>query len=895
MRELLPLLQRPSRYIGTEWGSVRKDPPRVTARLALAFPDLYEVGMSYLGQKILYSLVNARPEFWAERVYSPDAEAAAVLREHGVPLATLESDTPLAQFDAVAFHVTHELCYTNVLFMLDLAGIPLRAAERDERHPLVMAGGGCAFNAEPLAPFMDLMVLGDGEAVLCEILEVIAAAKREGLSRNELLLRLKDLPGVYVPAFFEFQGSGKPLKALVPGYERVDKAVVADLNRADFPLEPIMALGQAVHDRLTVEIARGCTRGCRFCHAGMVYRPVRERGLDRLDEIIRTSLAGTGYEEVSFLSLSTGDYSALDGLFEQSFERCMREHVSISLPSLRVGSISGRLMGLMSRIRRTGVTLAPEAGSQRLRDVINKGVSEQDLLDHVRRLFENGWQQVKLYFMIGLPTETEEDVRAIVDLCRKVEAQGKGTKRLQVTAAVSPFVPKPHTPFQWERQASREEIQDKIGLLRDILRPYKRIKLRWHEPDMSFLEGVFSRAGRELAPVVERAYRKGALFTSWVDHLDLGKWMQALEEEGLAAGDFLRERGEDEPLPWDHLNPGVTRKFLLTERKRALEARITPDCRYDACRNCGVCAFQGRTSSLAQIKDAELRPLLVFPERDQAPESLEALVSAEAPDALDASGVPGLAGTAEATPEPAESGQGPKQWIRPSPPVVAEELTRRAGHFRIWFAKTGPAAWLSTLELQAVFERCLRRAGIRPSFSRGFHPLPLVSFGRALPVGVESRVEWINLFTREAYAPAQLERLLGPAMPEGLRLTRVEALSMGRKQPQAVSEEYEVIYAGPGERADDFRRAWEAFARADSFPVVRETKRGHSSMDLRKVVDVLEVEEGRARLSCDWSERYVSPLFAVKEILAGLPPTQWRVIKTAQHFGESEGGASDDL
>jgi len=880
MRELLPLLQRPSRYIGSEWGSVRKDPSTVSVRLALAFPDLYEVGMSYLGQKILYALVNERPEFWAERVYSPDAETAQVLRAHGAALATLESDTPLGRLDAVAFHVTHELCYTNILLMLDLAGIPLRSEDRRERHPLVMVGGGAAFNAEPLAPFVDLMVLGDGEAVLCELLDEIGRARKEGLARRELLLRLKDLPGVYVPGFFEFQGAGQPLKPLVPGYERVDKAVVRNLNLAAFPHEPIMAFGQAVHDRLTVEIARGCTRGCRFCHAGMVYRPVRERGLTQLDEILERSLTTSGYEEVSFLALSAGDYSALDTLFEQSFERCSREQVSISLPSLRVGSVSGRLMGLISRIRRTGATLAPEAGSQRLRDVINKGVREEDLLEHVARLFEHGWQQVKLYFMLGLPTETLEDVRAILDLCRKVEALGRGAKRLQVTAAVSPFVPKPHTPFQWERQASREEIVERVELLRSLFRPHKRLKLRWHEPDMSLLEGVFSRAGRELAPVVERAFGKGALFTSWVDQLDLDKWLQALDEEGLRPEDFLRARSEDEPLPWDHLNAGVTREFLLTERRRAMQGKITPDCRFEACRNCGVCAFQGRTSSLAQIKDNELRPLLVFAERDQAPDV------SQAPDTQ----AQKTAGHGQAeTAGPARDRGG-----TPKPPPVPEELTRRASHYRIWFSKLGPAAWLSTLELQSLFERSLRRAGVEPSFSKGFHPLPLLSFGRALPVGVQSLVEWFNLFTRRKYEPEELARLLGPALPQGLSLTRVEPLSMGRRQPQAVAEEYEAAYSGPPEREGEFRRAWEAFAAAESFPVVRETKRGHSSMDLRRIMNVLEVGQRRALLSCDWSERYVSPLFAVRSVLHGLSATDWTVTKTAQHF-ESVGKGKTEV
>ena len=489
MRKLLPLLPKPSHYLGAESGAIKKDPADVSARVALAFPDLYEVGMSYMGHAILYDAVNARPDLWAERVYAPTKEAAAILRVHGTPLATLESDTPLADVDVVGFSITHELCYTNVLYMLDLAGLALRAADRGEDGPLVMAGGGCVFNAEPLAPFMDCMVLGDGEDVLIEILDTVAAAKRDGAGKSALLERLAALPGVYVPAYYA-PGPDGTMVPVGPGPASVEKRIVADLNEAPFPRRQPQAF-DAVHDRYTIEIARGCTRGCRFCQAGMIYRPVRERTLDTLEAIITEGLDTSGYGELSFLALSAGDFSTLSGLFARSFPRCLAEQVALSLPSLRVGSVNEEIMQLIAGIRRTGATLAPEAGSQRLRDVINKGVTEEELLEHVRTLFDNGWSSVKLYFMIGLPTETDADLDAILDLCRKVATVGQGNRRLQVTAAISPFIPKPHTPFQWEAQISYETIRARVGRLLDIFRPHRRLRLKWHAAEMSWLEGIF--------------------------------------------------------------------------------------------------------------------------------------------------------------------------------------------------------------------------------------------------------------------------------------------------------------------------------------------------------------------------------------------------------------------
>ncbi|GAB7024385.1 TIGR03960 family B12-binding radical SAM protein [Salidesulfovibrio brasiliensis] len=841
MKELLPLLPRPTRYLGSEWGVVKKDPEAVRVRIAVGFPDLYEVGMSYLGQRILLHQVNRCEGFLAERVYTPCEETAALLREKGVPLATLETDTPLTEVDALSFSLTHELCYTNVLWMLDLAGIPRRTADRDESHPLIVAGGGACFNAEPLAPFIDVMMIGDGEEAVVTLMEELDRAKRDGLSRHELLHALIKHPGFYVPSFFEDQGPDKPLKPLVEGYETVEKAVVEDLDSVGFPtLQPI-SFGQAVHDRLTVEIARGCTRGCRFCQAGMIYRPVRERSLDELNRVIFDGLAETGYEETSFLSLSTGDFSALDSLFSHSFDRCAAEQISIALPSLRVGSLSGPIMERISTIRRTGATLAPEAGSQRLRDAINKGVDEQGLLDHVLMLFENGWQSVKLYFMIGLPTETDEDLDAILDLCLKVrDAAGRHIKRLQVTAAVSPFVPKPQTPFQWDAQITLDEIERRIDHLRAIFRPHKRVRLRFHIPRMTFLEGIFSRGDRRLADVLEIATDKGALFSSWKDKLDLQPYMEAMEACGLDPLQYTGPRDPEGPLPWDHLSAGLTKRFLLKERERALSGKITGDCRYEVCRNCGVCNHDNRRSILtSQTESMDIHPRMINESRDQ--EGEQPPFSVEKPD-----------------------------------------LTIKGGHYRLWFEKTGPAAYLSQLELQSVFERAMRRAELPLTFSGGFHPMPRLSFGRALPVGVYSRCEWLNLFLREEWEPVDLIKRLAPQMPEGFRLLKADVLGMGKKQPQQVEEVFEIAFIN---RADELREQWKAFRESSDLMIERTNKKGKvKQVNLRAFVSEVEDTDEGVRLVFDWRNGYMSPLRLAQEVMPGATLVDFCMTKTAQRF-----------
>lgn len=872
MRDLLPLLPRPSRYAGIEDGAIRKEPDAVRLRVALAFPDLYEVGMSYLGQKILYGIVNAHAAWWAERVMAPDRAAADILRQYGAPLCTLESDTPLGHMDCVAFSITHELCYTNVLYMLDLAGIPLRHAARSEdlgACPLVIAGGGAALGAEPMAPFMDLMVLGDGEESLPDILRLLERARAQGWTRSRLLEEARHIPGVYVPSFFT-QGEAGVLTPRYADHARPARRIVADLERALYPARQVIPVG-AVHNRLSLEIARGCTRGCRFCNAGMVYRPVRERSPEGLSALLEACLRETGFEEISFLSLSTGDYSALKTLCAGTLDRCAHEQVTLSLPSLRVGSIDDEIMGKMADLRRTGCTLAPEAGSQRLRDVINKGVNEEDILLHAQKLLEHGWRQVKLYFMIGLPTETDDDLAAITDLCRAVrDAAGPGGPRLQVTASLSPFVPKPFTPFQWEAQISRDEIDRRVRLVREGFKGQKCLKLRWHEPAMSHLEGILSRADRRMADVVELAWRKGALFDSWMESFDLSPWLEALEEYGLSAEACIGARNPGTPLPWGHLEAGISEAFLLKERERALAGKITPDCRYGACRHCGACDTSAGPSLLAATEagtgeDGVRRNRLVFPERDQ--EAHQPRRDAE--------------------------GRLVCKSRREEPPRIAADLAHKAAQYRFWHTKTKGCACLSQLELQATLERALRRAGLPLAFSQGFHPLPLLSFGRALPVGVESDAEWFALTLRRILPPDETATLLAPHLPPGMRLRLVEFTPPGRRTEQAVAEVFSCHLAGDHE-SDFLARRLATFASLTEVPFTHERKNGPRSMDLRPLLlrwSPLPRPACGVTFTLDWHMGYFSPLLFTLAVLGPegeLPHlrSRLRLRKTGQIFAD---------
>lgn len=855
MRHLLPLLPKPSRYLGIEAGTVHKAPENVSLRIALAFPDKYEVGMSYLGQKILYDILNKRRTWQAERLFAPDLEAAEILRSHNAPLCSMESDTPLADLDAIGFSVTHELCYTNVLYMLDLGGVPLRAAERaktPDAWPLVMAGGGCTLAAEPLAPFIDVMFLGEGEESVVEALTVLehytSVGPLDAESRKKMLRDMARIPGAYVPEFFTL-GEDNALHPVFADLPRPARRVVPDFDKAPYPANQVIPFG-AVHNRLALEVARGCTRGCRFCQAGMTYRPVRERGVANLTSLVDTCLSGTGYGDVSFLSLSTGDFSALKALFTACVDRCRAEEISLSLPSLRVGSVDDDIMGQMAGIRRTGATLAPEAGSQRLRDVINKGVTEEDLIRHVQKLFEHGWQMIKLYFMIGLPTETDEDILAIADLCRKArDAAGPGVKRLQITAGISPFVPKPHTPFQWEAQISREEIHRRVGLLLETLKKEKRITMRWHDPETSFLEGIFSRGDRRLAPVVERAYKKGAVFASWMEHFSLAPWLEALEEEELSPEMYQGPIPLDAPLAWDHLENGVSREFLLRERANAMAAKTVGDCRYDACQACGACDRNTSFSLLPRGADDErIINRLNFPQRDQ---------NAHDP-LLDEHGRVVPKGGAQ-TPAPATA--------KNRPPVISEHLARKVMHLRLWYSRKDLAVHLSQLELQSLFERALRRADVPLSFSRGFHPLPILSFCRALPVGVAGEGEWLSIHMREHRDPAAVVAGLGEILP-GLVVTGFDVLPINRRPQENERDVFLLEYKGDEAKRADFAAAWEKIASKESAPWTRITKKGEKHVDAKKYLQkILPGSDESYTIHMSWENGYVSPLALVRALL----------------------------
>jgi radical SAM family uncharacterized protein/radical SAM-linked protein len=848
--EILPSVQKPSRYLGTEKNSVHKDPATVDLRLALVFPDLYDLGLGNLGLLILYSILNEREWCWAERAYAPAPDMEAALRGRNLPLFTSESKDPLGAMDCIGFTLQTELNYTNILNILDLGGIPLRSAEREDAHPLIFAGGPSVFNPEPLAPFMDFFIVGDGEEAVVEMAETLRALK--GRPRREKLEALAKLEGFYVPELYPFETM--PDGRVLPKEDapKITKRLVKSLDGAKFPTDYVVPYTQQVHDRVGLEVLRGCTHGCRFCQAGMVTRPVRERSLENIDRLMEETLAKTGYEEVSLVSLSTCDYSKVRTMVSRAVERAHEDNVAVSLPSLRLDSFAVELADMVAGVRRSGLTFAPEAASPRLRAVINKWIPDEELIGMSEEAFRRGWQHVKCYFMIGLPTERDEDLDAIVDLCaRTLEAGRRINPKARVNLGVSTFVPKPFTPFQWAEQIGYEETERRQRILQEGFRKHPGIKFGKHDPATTFIEGLITRADRRGADLIEAAWRNGARHESWGEWLNLRAWRDAIEQTGYDVAEALRERDPDERLPWDHIDVMIPKQWFQQDWQRALELKHAADCRQGKCHLCGV----------------------IRRERDLCRHMLKNQ----------------KAGRVEE-----------QDWVRRDPPPRVEpEPVQR---LRLRIGRSGEARFLSHLELMSAWLRALRRARAPLSYSRGFHAHPKLTFASAPPVGEESVGDLMDIVLRKRVKPAELLARLNATLPEGFRAYEIEDVPLRSRSLMSLASGFAYALYAEGDAAAVRARIEEALAQ-EQVTVPRRVKpkapgkpAGQKLEDIKPYIAELAVEaDGDDRVVVHFTTRILGGKSArPREILEllGLDAGRARILKRATYLAEdaSEAG-----
>jgi radical SAM family uncharacterized protein/radical SAM-linked protein len=872
--ELLLRAEKPSRYVGAEFGAIHKDLEAARVRFALAFPDTYEVGMSNLGFRLLYHLLNDRPDVACERVFLPWPDLEALLRERTLPLFSLESRAPVSSFDVLGVTLQTELAYTSALALLDLAGIPLLARERGDGVPLVVGGGPCAFNPEPVADFFDCFAVGEGEEVAVEIAGAVAESgfRRGGASRAELLERLARIPGVYVPSFFapRFDPASKALVAmepLRPGYDLVSRRVMPDLNALPLSayLKPLVPFMQTVHDRLPIEIQRGCTRGCRFCQVGMITRPTRQRDPKQVLAIAETGLRASGYEEVGLLSLSSGDYDALNPLLDDFLARWSGERIAMSLPSLRTETMSDELARKIGRIRKTGFTLAPEAATERMRAVINKGNREEDLLRAVESIFSNGWSLLKLYFMIGLPEERDEDVVAIAELAKRCLAAArralpKGQGSAAIHLGASTFVPKPFTPFQWEPTIPVEETRRRQALVTAALGGRNgAIQFKPHDSRQASIEAALALGDRRVGTAVLAAWRSGQKLDGWSEWFDERRWLAAFEvcerEHGVGLAWFAhRRRRLDEVLPWDRIDCGVTKVYLMKQLAAARNLAEVEDCVLAPCSVCGACDYEVVKNRTYQAKDY--------------------------------------------VPEP------------PPPPRPPDQELRT--HLRVRYAKLGRLVALSHLETMHALLRAIRRAGLPTAFSQGYHPKPRVSFGPALPVGVESTCEMIDLELVGLHAAADVGARLGPELPEGLSILGVEAIDA--RAPSIAEALRAVHYRAefPGDGWDDGALAERigAFLALDRSVVTRTAPPKNRQKRQQKIAGgkrrEINLKEIVTHLALEGANRVAFSLKAdpsgsarPAEVLAtifgdGAPPRGVKVLKEGVSFARTGSAATPD-
>jgi radical SAM family uncharacterized protein/radical SAM-linked protein len=891
----LDRVEKPTRYIGREYGVRIKSWDSVATKICLAFPDIYDIGMSHLGYRILYQILNDEPRTLAERCYAPWIDLERELRERRLPLVTLESRRPLRDFDVVGFSLQFELCYSNVLTMLELGGIALRAADRDDAAPLVLAGGPAATHAEPMAPFFDALVIGDGEQSAKDVALTWSEDTRRGLRRHERLERLAQIEGIYVPSLYgtaidersglEVVVEARSANANLP----VKRRILANLEGFPFPTTGPVGGPETVFDRLSVEVARGCTEGCRFCQAGMIYRPLRERSPEQVEHAVLTAVRTSGQDEVSLTALSTADVSFISPLIKSIARQTAPERVSLGVASLRAYGLSEDLLDELRKVRAAGLTFAPEAGTQRLRDVINKNISDEQLMETAHRVFSRGWDRMKLYFIAGLPTEADEDLAGIVDIGRRALEVGRrvSRKRVTVTISVSIHVPKPHTPFQWCAMDRLTEVRRKQDLLRELAQKVRGLDLRLHDATASALEGILARGDRRLAPVIERAYRRGARFDSWDDQFRPDLWDEALMHCGIDRSLMLGTIPLDARLPWSHIHVGLDPEFLTHEYRQAMKGRTSPPCgkpvgmhlhhtnvedsaadpRKLVCHQCGI------ECDMTRMREERLTHL----------SSLGALL----PESR-------VKQTPLATPN--DSGRDRLPDAEGADDPELHRPVQSGGHgkrFRLRFEKTGPASLLGHLDLIRELPRVFRRAGVRVAYTRGFHPKPALAFAPALSLGVESLDEYVDATLLDAPSGAQLLDALSEASCSGLRFLDVALLP--ERAPSLskciAAAEYAIVVPTSLVEALGGIPVIEGkiaeFMAAESVVVVRHVDRDKKSINVRRFVTRLTI--GRPSIGDTDLAARISDDFRILDLVVSCTPSgSAKALEVAQAlFGQA--------